>query len=75
MPLGDVVEHDDGRLTEFPGAEEVPEEGLIGSGKDNVVSHKNPQRVVFVDELPRNAAGQILTRELRDQLRAQASAG
>jgi hypothetical protein len=31
--------------------------------------HKTPQRVVFVDDLPRNASGKVLKRELRDRLR------
>jgi acyl-CoA synthetase (AMP-forming)/AMP-acid ligase II len=35
--------------------------------------HKTPQRVVFVDDLPRNASGKVLKRELRDRLQAEAT--
>jgi hypothetical protein len=35
--------------------------------------HKTPQRVVFVDDLPRNASGEVLKRELRDRLQAEAT--
>jgi acyl-CoA synthetase (AMP-forming)/AMP-acid ligase II len=52
-----------------PGAD-ASEDELIAFCKDNLASYKKPKRVVFVDELPRNAAGKILKRELRDQLRA-----
>jgi acyl-CoA synthetase (AMP-forming)/AMP-acid ligase II len=55
--------------------EDTSEAELITFCKDNLASYKKPKRVVFVDELPRNAAGKILKRELRDQLRAEASAG
>jgi acyl-CoA synthetase (AMP-forming)/AMP-acid ligase II len=53
----------------------VSEEELIAFCKDSLASYKKPKRVVFVDELPRNAAGKILKRELRDQLRAETPAG
>ncbi|MCU1448306.1 MAG: acyl-CoA synthetase (AMP-forming)/AMP-acid ligase, partial [Acidimicrobiales bacterium] len=42
---------------------------LIAHCKDSLASYKKPKQVVFVDELPRNAAGKILKRELRDQLK------
>jgi acyl-CoA synthetase (AMP-forming)/AMP-acid ligase II len=55
--------------------QETTEAELIAFCKDNLASYKKPKRVVFVDELPRNAAGKILKRELRDQLRAETPAG
>jgi acyl-CoA synthetase (AMP-forming)/AMP-acid ligase II len=51
-----------------PGAD-VSEDELIAFCKDSLASYKKPKQVFFVDELPRNAAGKILKRELRDQLR------
>jgi acyl-CoA synthetase (AMP-forming)/AMP-acid ligase II len=50
-----------------PGTD-VTEAELIAFCKDHLASYKKPKRVVFVDELPRNAAGKILKRELRDRL-------
>jgi acyl-CoA synthetase (AMP-forming)/AMP-acid ligase II len=32
----------------------------------DLASYKKPSAVVYVDELPRNAAGKILKRDLRD---------
>ena len=43
----------------------VDADELIALCRDNLASYKKPRRVVFVDELPRNAAGKILKRELR----------
>ncbi|MDX5563815.1 acyl-CoA synthetase [Streptomyces sp. ID05-04B] len=44
---------------------EVSEEELIAHARERLPSFKAPKRVVFVDELPRNASGKILKRELR----------
>jgi long-chain acyl-CoA synthetase len=33
---------------------------------DTIARHKRPKEYVVVDELPRNAAGKVLKRELRD---------
>lgn len=46
---------------ERPGVEEIAE--FI---KSDLASYKKPSAVVYVDELPRNAASKILKRELRD---------
>ncbi|MEU6508265.1 acyl-CoA synthetase [Streptomyces sp. NPDC046942] len=46
---------------------EVTEEQLITHVKEKLAPFKAPKRVVFVDELPRNASGKILKRELRDR--------
>ena len=51
-----------------PGMVVEPEE-LIELCRSQLASFKKPKHVVFVDELPRNAAGKILKRELRDQVK------
>lgn len=33
-----------------------------------LAGYKKPRRVVFVDEMPRNAAGKILKRQLREKV-------
>jgi len=47
---------------------EVTETELIDHAREHLAHFKAPKRVVFVDELPRNASGKILKRELRDRL-------
>ncbi len=46
---------------------EVTEAELIAHAREKLAHFKAPKRVVFVDELPRNASGKILKRELRDR--------
>lgn len=47
----------------------APEQGeLIDFAKARMASYKKPSAVVYVEALPRNAAGKVLRRELRDQL-------
>ncbi|MQY37550.1 Long-chain-fatty-acid--CoA ligase [Streptomyces sp. RB17] len=46
---------------------EVTEDQLIAHVKEKLAPFKAPKRVLFVDELPRNASGKILKRELRDR--------
>ncbi|MFF0105477.1 acyl-CoA synthetase [Streptomyces hirsutus] len=46
---------------------ETTEEELIAHARERLSSFKAPKRVLFVDELPRNASGKILKRELRDR--------
>ncbi len=46
---------------------EVTESQLIDHAREKLAHFKAPKRVVFVDELPRNASGKILKRELREQ--------
>ncbi|MDO0930766.1 acyl-CoA synthetase [Streptomyces sp. DG2A-72] len=46
---------------------ETTEEDLIAHARDKLAHFKAPKRVLFVDELPRNASGKILKRELRDR--------
>ncbi|AZQ39548.1 acyl-CoA synthetase [Streptomyces cyaneochromogenes] len=47
---------------------EVTEAELIDHAREKLAHFKAPKRVVFVDELPRNASGKILKRELRERL-------
>jgi fatty-acyl-CoA synthase len=42
----------------------VDEKALKKHVKDNLAGYKVPQEIEFVDELPRNAAGKVLKREL-----------
>ncbi|GAA0645828.1 acyl-CoA synthetase [Streptomyces thermocarboxydovorans] len=46
---------------------EVTEEELIAHAREKLSPFKAPKRVLFVEELPRNASGKILKRELRDR--------
>ncbi|MDH6612098.1 fatty-acyl-CoA synthase [Streptomyces sp. SAI-208] len=46
---------------------EVTEAELLDHGREKLAHFKAPKRVLFVDELPRNASGKILKRELRDR--------
>ncbi|WP_405917895.1 acyl-CoA synthetase [Streptomyces sp. NBC_00728] len=46
---------------------EVTEDELIAHAREKLAHFKAPKRVLFVDELPRNASGKILKRELRDR--------
>jgi acyl-CoA synthetase (AMP-forming)/AMP-acid ligase II len=46
---------------------EVSEEDLKDYVKSNLARYKVPREVVFVDELPRNATGKVLKRELAER--------
>ncbi|MFK4148834.1 acyl-CoA synthetase [Streptomyces sp. NPDC004065] len=46
---------------------EVTEDALLAHVRDRLAHFKAPKRILFVDELPRNASGKILKRELRDR--------
>jgi acyl-CoA synthetase (AMP-forming)/AMP-acid ligase II len=45
----------------------VTEDDLKAHVKRNLAGYKVPREVVFVDELPRNATGKVLKRELLEQ--------
>ncbi|MFJ3189024.1 acyl-CoA synthetase [Streptomyces halstedii] len=47
--------------------DDATESELIEHARERLAHFKAPKRVVFVDELPRNASGKILKRELRDR--------
>ncbi|MEU2157996.1 acyl-CoA synthetase [Streptomyces sp. NPDC019396] len=44
------------------------EDELLAHARERLAGFKAPKRIVFVDELPRNASGKILKRELRARL-------
>ena len=46
-----------------PGAA-VDDDGLVAFARDRLARYKCPSSVVFVDELPRNAAGKLVRRDL-----------
>jgi acyl-CoA synthetase (AMP-forming)/AMP-acid ligase II len=46
---------------------EVSEDELKAHVKQNLASYKTPREVEFLPELPRNATGKILKRELRER--------
>ncbi|WP_172383074.1 acyl-CoA synthetase [Streptomyces sp. MNP-20] len=46
---------------------QVTEAELIAHAREKLAAFKAPKRVLFVAELPRNASGKILKRELRDR--------
>ncbi|MFD9219093.1 acyl-CoA synthetase [Streptomyces sp. NPDC060064] len=46
---------------------EVTDAELIDHAREKLAHFKAPKKVLFVDELPRNASGKILKRELRDR--------
>ncbi|MEH7336088.1 hypothetical protein V7161_26015 [Neobacillus drentensis] len=45
---------------------QVTEEEIIKYCQNNLASYKKTTSVVFIEELPRNAAGKVLRRELRE---------
>ncbi|UYP18865.1 long-chain-fatty-acid--CoA ligase [Rhodococcus sp. Z13] len=50
-----------------PGAERPSEDELVQFTVERLASYKKPQRIHFLDELPRNASGKILKRTLRNE--------
>jgi acyl-CoA synthetase (AMP-forming)/AMP-acid ligase II len=50
-----------------PRGDSPGEDELVAFAKDRLASYKKPGAVVFIDALPRNAAGKILRRVLRDE--------
>ena len=46
---------------------EVAEDELKAHVKANLASYKTPREVEFLDELPRNATGKVLKRELHER--------
>jgi fatty-acyl-CoA synthase len=45
----------------------VTEDEIVAACRAALAGYKKPKQVFFVDELPRNASGKILKRELRDR--------
>ena len=54
--------------------EDVEPDALIAFAKDKLAPHKVPKSVHRVDELPKNASGKVLKRELRRQFGGSESA-
>ncbi|MEV7481692.1 fatty acyl-CoA synthetase [Streptomyces halstedii] len=52
--------------------DDATESELIEHARERLAHFKAPKKVVLVDELPRNASGKILKRELRDRFSASA---
>ena len=53
-----------------PGAE-LSEDEVKAYVKENLAGYKVPRDVEFIDELPRNATGKVLKRELREPEEAE----
>ncbi|ANK83038.1 MAG: acid--CoA ligase [Rhizobiales bacterium NRL2] len=47
---------------------ELTGEAIIAHCRRNLATYKTPKRVEFISELPRNATGKVLKRELRDSI-------
>ena len=47
--------------------ESCSEDDLKGWVKENLARYKVPREIVFIDELPRNATGKVLKRELAER--------
>jgi acyl-coenzyme A synthetase/AMP-(fatty) acid ligase len=52
---------------------DVAEDELKAHVKANLASYKTPREIEFVEELPRNATGKVLKRDLHER-EAQSSA-
>jgi acyl-CoA synthetase (AMP-forming)/AMP-acid ligase II len=50
---------------------DASQDELIAFCRERLASYKKPRHVVFTGELPKNASGKILKRELRDRLRPE----
>ncbi|MCF8033146.1 MAG: long-chain fatty acid--CoA ligase [Desulfarculaceae bacterium] len=46
----------------------LDQDGIIAHCKANLASYKKPRRVVFLEQIPRNASGKVLKRDLRQDL-------
>src|SRR3954452_8833923 len=51
---------------------EVSEDELIAHCREHLAGYKKPSGIIFVDELPRNAGGKVLKRQLREAYAEQA---
>jgi fatty-acyl-CoA synthase len=54
--------------------DDLEPEALIEFAKQRLVAHKVPKTVYVVDELPKNASGKMLKRELRREFGGSESA-
>ena len=53
---------------------DLDEDGLVAFARERLAAHKVPKSVHIVEELPKNASGKLLKRELREQLGGTGSA-
>ena len=49
---------------------EVTGADLVAFCREEIAGYKKPKHVIFVGELPKNASGKVLKRELRDRIAA-----
>jgi len=54
-------------VTRAEGGEQAAGDAVIQTLKDRIAGFKVPKRVIFVDELPRNAMGKVQKNELRER--------
>lgn len=54
------------------GASPPSESAIIGACRDALAKYKAPKAVTFVDELPRNATGKLMKKDLREKAGAMA---
>ena len=45
----------------------MTEADVVAACRASLAGYKKPKQVLFVDELPRNASGKILKRQLRER--------
>jgi non-ribosomal peptide synthetase component E (peptide arylation enzyme) len=57
-----------------PGAAPTLEDVVAYLREQSIASFKLPERLVLVQELPRNPVGKVLKRELRDRIGSAAGA-
>ena len=55
------------------GGQSVTEEDLIAFCKERMAAYKYPREIEFIDEVPKNASGKVLRRELREKAISAAS--
>jgi long-chain acyl-CoA synthetase len=51
----------------------VTEQDLVAFCKERMAAYKYPREIEFIDEVPKNASGKVLRRELRDKAVSAAS--
>ena len=44
-----------------------PEDSLLAACREKLAPHKVPKAIRFIDTIPRNVAGKVMKRELRDR--------
>ena len=70
LPDPDLGERVAAAIVVDPNGPGVDEEGVTAHCRRRLAGFKAPRTIAFVDELPRNAMGKVLHRELRDRMLA-----